>query len=107
MIRETYKDLVFACKCLAAFLETLVEIREYKEYGWVSIVFMTDKFGGSYTNLHYDLGTGNLRKDFGTDKELDIDCLSTLYKVVKEDLEHMLEVRDLDYISECINDEYD
>lgn len=107
MIRENYKDLVFACKCLAAFLETHVDIKEYEQYGWVSIVFKTDNFGGSYTNLHYDLGTGNLRKDFGTDKELDIDRLSTLYKVVKEDLEHMLKVRDLDYISECINDEYD
>ena len=107
MIRETYKDLVFACKCLAAFLETHVDIKEYKEYGWAQIAFETDKFGGTYTILHYDFGTGNLRKDFGTDKELDIDRLSTLYKVVKEDLEHMLEVRDLDYISECINDEYD
>lgn len=107
MIRENYKDLVFACKCLAAFLQTHVEIKEYNEYGWAQIVFMTDKFGGSYTILHYDFGTGNLRKDFGTDNELDIDCLSTLYKVVKEDLEKMLKERDLDYISECINAEYD
>jgi len=106
MIREKYQDLVFACKVLAAMLETQVKITEYPEYGWVSIVFQTDNFGGCYTILHYDLGTGNLRKDFGTDKELDIDRLSTLYKVVKEDLEAILKVRDLEYISECINAEY-
>lgn len=107
MIREKYEDLVFACKCLAAFLETHVVIKEYREYGWVSIVFQTDNFGGCYTILHYDLGTGDLRKNFGTKDELDIDRLSTLYKIVKEDLEHELEVRDLSYISEMINAEYD
>ena len=107
MIRERYEDLVFACKCLAAFLKTHVVIKEYREYGWVSIVFQTDNFGGCYTILHYDLGTGDLRKDFGTEKELDIDRLSTLYEIVKEDLEHELEVRDLSYVSEMINAEYD
>ena len=107
MIREKYSDLVFACKCLAAFLETQVDIREYRDYGWVSIVFMTDHFGGCYTLLHYDLRTGNLRKDFGTEKELDIDCLSTLYKIVKEDLEHELKVRDMQAVSDFINSEYD
>ena len=107
MIRVSYKDLVFACKCLAAFLETHVVIKEYLEYGWVSIVFETDSFGGCYTILHYDLGTGELRKDFGTDKELDIDRLSTLYQVVKKDLEHELEVRDFDALSDFINSQYD
>lgn len=107
MIRENYKDLVFACKCLATFLETHVVVKEYLEYGWVSIVFETDSFGGVYTNLHYDLGTGELRKDFGTDKELDIDRLSTLYQVVKKDLEHELEVRDFDALSDFINSQYD
>lgn len=106
MIRESYKELLFACKCLAAFLETHVDIKEYTEYGWTSIVFKTDNFGGSYTILHYDLGTGELRKDFGTDKELDIDRLSTLYKIVKEDLERELRERDFSKISELINDEY-
>lgn len=107
MIREKYSDLVFACKCLAAFLKTHVVIREYREYGWVSIVFETDSFGGCYTNLHYDLGTGNLRKNFGMKDEFDIDCLSTLYEVVKEDLEHMLKVRDFDGLADFINSQYD
>lgn len=107
MIRETYNDLVFACKCLAAFLETHVDIKEYPEYGWVSICFKTDNFGGVYTILHYDLGTGELRKNFSTDKELDISRLCDLYRIVKEDLEHELKVRDFDYISECINAEHD
>ncbi len=108
MIRiNNFNDLAFSCKVLAAMLETQVVIREDKEYNWAAIMFQTDNFGGIYTNLHYDYGTGNLRKNYGTDKELDIDSLSTLYKVVKEDLEHELEVRDLAYISECINAEYD
>ena len=107
MIREKYSDLVFACKCLAAFLKTNVEVKEYSEYGWVAIMFYTDKFGGCYTNLHYDLGTGNLRKNYGMESELDIDCLSTLYEVVKEDLDHELKVRDFDALSDFINAEYD
>ena len=107
MIREKYSDLVFACKCLAAFLETHVDVKEYREYGWAQIAFKTDNFGGVYTILHYDFGTGNLRKDYGTEKELDIDRLSTLYKIVKEDLEHELQVRDFDALSDFINAEYD
>lgn len=107
MIREKYQDLAIACKCLAAFLETHVEIKEYREYGWVSIVFKTDNFGGSYTILHYDLGTGNLRKDFGTEKEIDIDRLSTLYQIVKEDMEAMLKERDFGALADFINAEND
>ena len=106
MIKEKYEDLVFACKCLAAFLQTIVEIKEYPKYGWSSIVFMTDRFGGVYTILHYDFGTGNLKKNFGTDKELDIDCLRTLYQVVKGDLERILKERDFEDIYERINEEY-
>ena len=106
MIRENYKDLVFACKCLASFLDTQVDITEYPEYGWVSIVFKTDNFGGCYTILHYGLKTGELHKDYRTDKELEIDSLRTLYRVVKEDLEKILKDRDFDYLNECINAEY-
>ena len=106
MNKLSYSDLVLACKMLAGMLESIVEVKEYTEYGWVSIAFMTDRFGGCYTNLHYDLGTGELSKDYGTDKEFDIDSLCTLYKVVKNDMERMLEARDLDYISECVNSEY-
>jgi len=107
MIREKYEDLVFACKCLAAFLETHVDIKEYNDYGWAQIAFKTDNFGGVYTILHYDFGTGNLRKDFGTEKELDISRLCDLYQIVKDDLERELKERDLNYISEMINAEYD
>ena len=107
MIREKYEDLVFACKCLAAFLSTHVDIKEYNEYGWAQIAFKTDNFGGVYTILHYDFGTGELRKDFGSEKEMDISRLCDLYQIVKADLEHELKVRDLDYISEMINAEYD
>ena len=107
MIREKYDDLVFACKCLAAFLETHVDIKEYNDYGWAQIAFKTDNFGGVYTILHYDFGTGNLRKDFGTEKELDISRLCDLYQIVKDDLERELKERDLNYISEMINAEYD
>ena len=107
MIREKYSDMVFACKVLAAMLETQVKIQEYPEYGWVSIVFQTDNFGGVYTILHYDLGTGELRKDYGTEKELDIDRLSALYKIVKEDMEKMLKARDMEAVSDFINSQYD
>lgn len=107
MIRVNYPDLVLACKCLAAFLKTNVDIKEYIYYGWAQIAFKTDNFGGVYTILHYDFGTGNLRKDFGTEKELDIDCLSTLYEIVKEDMEKMLEARDMEAVSDFINSQYD
>ena len=107
MIREKYSDLVFACKVLAAMLETQVVIKEYLEYGWVSIVFQTDSFGGCYTILHYDLGTGELRKNYGRSDEIDIDRLSTLYQIVKEDLERELKVRALEAVSDFINSQYD
>lgn len=107
MIREKYEDLVFACKCLAAFLETHVDIKEYDDYGWAQIAFETDSFGGVYTILHYDFGTGDLTKDFGTEKQLDISRLCDLYQIVKDDLERELKERDLNYISEMINAEYD
>jgi len=107
MIRENYQDLFLSCKVIAACLETIVEIKEYKEYGWANIAFMTDHFGGVYAIFHYDYGTMELRKDYGKEEELDIDRIKTLYDIVKEENEKAMKARDFEALSEFINDQYD
>ena len=58
-----FNELTNICKNIASDLHTMVEIDDYKEYGWAAIAFMTDKFGGTYINLHFDHKTGEVIYD--------------------------------------------
>lgn len=103
---DNFFDLVLICEVIAEGYNTMVEVKEYKEYGWASICFMTDKFGGIYTNLHYDYRTGELRKNYGRPDQMIIHDINTLFRVVWDDMQYMLKHRDFKALNEFINDQY-
>ena len=102
----SYKNLVEYCENLAHELHTMMETREYKEFGWSSIVFKTDKFGGDYVNLHYDLNTGVVTNWYGTEHARVIDTLEQLRMMVKYYMKKMLKSRDMNDVSDFINSQY-
>ena len=94
------------CKKIAQNLQTIVEIKSYPEYGWASIAFMTNKFGGLYVNLHYDLNTNEVVNWYGEKNERRISDISFLSYFVKEERDKMLSKRNMKKITALINAEY-
>lgn len=94
------------CKKIAKKLNTIVEIKPYLDYGWVSVCYMTDKFGGTYANIHVDLHTGEMVLDFNEANAFKIKNMDVLEAIVFIKMNDMLKNRDMNTISELINDEY-
>ena len=102
----SYKNLVEYCENLANELHTMMEAREYAEFGWASICFETDKFGGTYVCLHYDLKTGVVTNWYGSEHARVIDTLDQLRMMVKYYMKKMLKSRDMNAVSDFINSQY-
>lgn len=102
-----FNQFAAVCKEIANDLHTIVEVREYSEYGWGQVAFMTDHFGGIYVCLHYDMETGKVTNWYGMKmaKELSHNY-SELYNLVKHEMKKMLKDRDLKEIGELVNAEY-
>lgn len=94
------------CKTIAKNLETMVEIKECQQCGWAVVAFMTDKFGGTYVNLHYDLNTGKITNWYGHKDARDINDVSFLSYFIREERDKMLAARNLQEIYERLNEEY-
>lgn len=101
-----YETFVQVCKDIANNLHTMMEVKEYKEYGWASIAFMTDKFGGVYVHLHYDLKTNKVVNWYGMQNETEITDLQQLKELVRVERDKLLKERDMESIYEQINNEY-
>lgn len=101
-----YETFVQVCKDIANNLHTMIEVKEYKEYGWASIAFMTDKFGGVYVHLHYDLKTNKVVNWYGQKNEQEVNDISFLSYFVKSERDKLLQKRDLNEIYEQVNSEY-
>ena len=99
-------ELVEACEELAEELQTNCEREDYPQYGWTNISFYTDKFGGTYVNLHYDHNTGVVTNWYGSEYAYEVNSKKFLRSLVKRELYRELKDRDLDYIYEMINAEY-
>ena len=102
-----FNQFAAVCKEIANDLHTIVEVREYSQYGWGQVAFMTDHFGGIYVCLHYDMETGKVTNWYGMKmaKELRHNY-SELYNLVKTEMERELKVRNLKQVCEFINAEY-
>lgn len=103
MIYEIFE--VF-CEALAKNLHTIVECSRYDDYGWASVDFMTDKFGGGYAHFHYDLKTNVITYNFGYPDSKVINDISELPSLVKARRDYMLKARDMDGLYKFINDQY-
>ena len=84
----------------------MMETKKYEKYGWASIAFMTDKFGGVYVHLHYDLNTNKVVNWYGMNNEAEITDLQQLKELVRVEREKLLEERDMESIYEQANSEY-
>lgn len=106
MTTFNFNELTNTCKNIAKELETMVEVKDYPEYGWGCIVFMTDAFGGDYLILHHDHMTGILTDMYGNSSSQIIDSIEQLEETARTNMEKELASRDLEYISDCINSQY-
>jgi hypothetical protein len=101
-----FSELTSVCKNIASELHTMVEVQDYSEYGWAAIAFMTDKFGGTYVNLHYDHKSGKVTNWYGTKNAREIENIEQLKMMVKYYMKRELKARDMEALSEFINSQY-
>lgn len=94
-------------KTVANKLHTLMDIKIYPEYGFSTVSYMTDMFGGTYAHFHIDLNTGVTTIDYGTPQVLTIENIKMLEEITESRMNKMLEDRDLNNIYKLINSEYD
>ena len=88
-----FEELVILCKSIAKRLQTRVKIQQYPQYGWASISFETDPFGGTYVNLHYDYNTGEVINWYGEDYATIINSQKQLERLVEQEYYSMLKGR--------------
>lgn len=105
-MNTTYLTFVMGCENIAKELHTMMEAKKYDKYGWASIAFMTDKFGGVYVHLHYDLNTNKVVNWYGFKNETEITDLQQLKELVRVERDKLLKERDMESIYEQINNEY-
>lgn len=105
-MNTTYLTFVMDCENIAKELHTIMEAKKYEKYGWASIAFMTDKFGGVYVHLHYDLKTNKVVNWYGMQKETEITDLQQLKELVRVERDKLLKERDMESIYEQVNSEY-
>lgn len=105
-MNTTYLTFVMDCENIAKELHTMMEAKKYDKYGWASIAFMTDKFGGVYVHLHYDLNTNKVVNWYGFKDETEITDLQQLKGLVRVERDKLLKERDMYEIYEQVNNEY-
>ena len=103
---RSFSLFVSICKLIAQDLHTLEEHREYPEYGWGSVWFMTDKFGGGYAGFHFDTRTNAVTFAKGHPEEEQVTSLERLIEITDTARRRMLKVRDMNAVSEFINSQY-
>lgn len=105
-MNTTYLTFVMDCENIARELHTMMEAKKYEKYELASIAFMTDKFGGVYVHLHYDLNTNKVVNWYGMQKETEITDLQQLKELVRVERDKLLQKRDMESIYEQVNSEY-
>ena len=103
---NNFDELVDICKKIATELHTLLDIREYPEYGWARISFETDHFGGTYVNLHYDFNTGEIVNWYGHKDAQLINTEYQLRSLVKKELKKELKARNFEALQDMLDSEY-
>jgi hypothetical protein len=106
MLFNNFSELVEWSKSYAREIETMVENHFYNEYNWGTVIFETDKFGGSYIQLKFFPNENNkLILDFGS-TERESDNLNEIKVFILNEKIKMEKSRDLNHIYEMINSEY-
>lgn len=101
-----FNEVVNICKSIADELNTMVEVDNYAEYGWASIAFMTDNFGGTYVNLHFDHKTGEIVNWYGSKNARKVENVAQLKMMVKYYMKKELKARNMSELADFINSQY-
>lgn len=104
--KPSYQEMVSICEGIAKEYHTMFETHDYSEYGWASLSFMTDKFGGTYVHIHYDHKTGEMVNWFGHKNARKVENVEQLRMMVKYCMKKELKARDMHALSEFINSQY-
>ena len=104
--KPSYQEMVSICEDIAKEYHTMFETQDYAEYGWASLSFMTDKFGGTYVHIHYDHKTGEMVNWFGHKNARKVENVEQLRMMVKYCMKKELKARDMHALSEFINSQY-
>ena len=102
---KTFDEFKEFCKKVSNEQSTMVEFEEYPGYRYGTCSFMTDKFGGTYCHFKFDFDNLMVIDTFDTDIKL-YTTIGDMVNHITERRKNEEELRDLDYISECINSEY-
>ena len=105
-MKENFNDFASTCKTIAENLHTMVDVKDYSDYGWGQVSFMIDNFGGTYVCLHFDMSTGNVTNWFGQKDAREINDMSFLSYFVKSEMEKMFKARNMQDVCDRINTEY-
>lgn len=106
MVNTSFNEFANTCKEIAANLGTIVEVKEYKNYGWGQVSFKNDNFGGTYVCLHFDMKTNKVTNWYGSNHAREISDLSFLSYFVKSEMEKNLKERNQSKVYDMINEEY-
>lgn len=87
------RDLVLMCNEIGDRLQTGVLQTDYPQYRYSTIEFYTDRFGGTYVNLHYDWKTGKVTNWFGEEYAYEIHTKEQLEQLVERELYRELKAR--------------
>ncbi len=98
-----YTEVVKICTQIACDFRTIVEVKNYPEYRWASICFMTDKFGGVYSILHFSHDTNVLTLNYGSKGERIINTEEELRMIVNQQRKAMLKARNFDDLADFLH----
>ena len=70
-------------KSIGSKLHTLIDIKIYPKYGFSTVSYMTDMFGGTYAHFHIDLNTSETVIEYGNPKQLTINDVKDLEAIVE------------------------
>lgn len=103
---NNYTELVSICKRIAQEIGTMMEVKDYLQFGWSRITFMTDKFGGSYMGVNFNHNTLEAVFCLCAYEGQKVDGIVALVDRVREEKAKMEAARDLEAVYAHINEEY-
>ena len=101
-----FEELVSYCKALGVELNTIVKENYWPDYGFGSIIFMTDNFECVYMNLYYNIKTREVVNWYGFPIAQKIETTLQLKDIVKQELEKELKSRNMSDVSDFINSQH-
>ena len=91
---------------LANELHTMIDVKDYPEWGFGVVAFMTDKFGGTYAIFNYDYKKKELKLNENKDQMKIMKNKNVLKNIVMYKKAMMEKNRNLEEIYDRINEEY-